>query len=257
MNAKYHLSVGYNTFKRLLSNTMLYGAYRDNPNYCEGYIDKATFDRIQEIGERNCKTNPALRAYIFSGLIKCPDCGRTLASMFKKSKNRYGSIYHYKQYRCPKRQMSNTCSFGKVINEKTFEKMLLQNIRGLVEDAKIRSIKVTDAAEPKVPKYDIEEINKEIERLNYSWQKGRIKTIEQYDKQYDELMERLDLAQAEQEETATQDFEKIEDILHQGWEEIYKALDDEHRRAFWRSFISSIEIEWTTETKRITKVNFF
>ena len=257
MNAKYNLGVGYNTFKKLLANTMLYGAYRDNPNYCEGYIDKETFDRIQEIGSRNCKANPAQRTYIFTGLLKCPDCGRTLASTFMKSKNRYGSIYHYPQYRCPKHHQSKTCSFKKLINEKTFEKMLMKDIGKLLEDAKISSVKVTEAGEAKVPMYDIEEINKEIERLNYSWQKGRIKTIEQYDKQYDELMERLELAQREQEETTTQDYEKIESMLHQGWEEIYKTLDNEHRRAFWRSFISSIEVEWTAEVKRITKVNFF
>ena len=118
-------------------------------------------------------------------------------------------------------------------------------------------MEITDSGEPKVPKYNIEEINAEIERLNYSWKKGRIKSVEQYDKEYDELMELLEKAQDEQVEVNEKDFEKIEAVLHEGWEEIYKALDDDHKRAFWRNIISSIEINWTTDVKEITKVKFF
>ena len=69
-------------------------------------------------------------------------------------------------------------------------------------------------------------------------------------------MEKIDLAKKERNETEVKDFEAIEAVLHSGWREIYKALDDEHKKAFWQSIISSVEIEWTTKTKRITKVVF-
>ena len=78
-----------------------------------------------------------------------------------------------------------------------------------------------------------------------------------HEKDYAELMEKLELAEAEQGEVTLKDFSKIEAILHSGWEEIYSSLDDEHKRAFWRSFIKSIEIDWTTEKKEVLKVNFF
>ena len=256
--SKHHISIGYDSFGKLLKNTMLYGAYRDNPVYCEGYIDKETFDKIQDMLKRNTKKNTAdSRSYLFTGLIKCPDCGRTLAGTTTPNTNQQGRKYYYKKYRCPKHRTNMECGFNKAVNESIVEKMLLKNIGEYLNDAKIRAVEITDSGEPKVPKYNIEEINAEIERLNYSWKKGRIKSVEQYDKEYDELMELLEKAQDEQVEVNEKDFEKIEAVLHEGWEEIYKALDDDHKRAFWRNIISSIEINWTTDVKEITKVKFF
>ena len=134
---------------------------------------------------------------------------------------------------------------------------MLNNIEQYIEDAKIRATEIVDSNESKVHKYDIDAINEEIDRLNISWQKGRIRTIEQYDKEYDELMEQLELAKQERGAVEIKDFEKIEAIIHEGWREIYNALDYEHKKAFWRSIISSINLEWTTDFKRITEVNFF
>lgn len=256
--SKYHISISIHAFGDLLKNTMLYGFYRDNPNYCEPYIDEETFNLIQDIVARNVKENTTEnRVYLFTGLIKCPECGRTLAGNIHRT-NRGEKTYKYKVYRCPKHRTNGECSFNKIVNESTTEKLLLKNIGQYLEDAKIRSIEVADSGEEKVPKYDIDEINAELERLNYAWRKGRIKGgIEQYDREYDELMEQLELAKSERNEVDIKDFEKIEEVLHSGWETIYKELDEEHKRAFWRGIISSIEVNWTTEVKEITKVNFF
>ena len=260
MHSKYHIGLTLHSFGDLIRNTMLYGAYRDNPNYCDAYVDKETYDKLNDILNRNVKENTAEnRVYYFTGLIQCPHCGRLLAGQIstttrKKEDKTYR--YKYKKYRCPKHRLTKQCDYAKSISEAVLEKQLLNNIEQYVEDAKVRSLNITESGEGKVLKYNIDEINKEIERLNYSWRKGRIKTIEQYDKEYDELMEQLELAQNEKNETITTDFEKIENILHSGWRELYTALDDEHKRAFWRSVISSIEVEWTTKVKRITKVNF-
>ena len=261
MYAKYHISMSQQSFSFLLANTMLYGEYRGNPSYCEAYIDKETFDKIQEIVKRNIRENTAdNRAYLFTGLIKCPHCGRLLAGQISTSTRTTDGkkySYKYKAYRCPKHRASNACDFKKVIFEGTFEKMLLDNLEQYVADAKVRELEITESGEEKVAKHNVDEIHQEIERLNYSWQKGRIKTIEQYDKQYDELMERLEIAQSEQSKINVVDFEKIEAVIQSGWREIYNALDDEHKRAFWRDFVSSIEVEWNGDVKRIKQVDFF
>lgn len=257
--SKYHLGMSYNSFSKLIVNPMLYGAYRDNPEYCEGYIDKETFDKIQDILKRNIKDNTRTdRTYIFAGLIRCPNCGRLLAGQNMLSRNRYGTKYTYKKYRCPAHRENTVCNFSKVVGESTMEKLLLKNLDEYLKDAKIRATEIVDTKEPSVPKYDIGEINAEIERLNYAWKKGRIKGgIEQYDKEYDELLEKLEAAQAELHDESKKDFGNIEAVLKEGWQSIYKELDDNHKQAFWRSIIASIEIEWTTETKRITRVNFW
>jgi len=258
LHLKHHISMSYNSLSRLFANPMLHGAYRDNPNYCEAYMTKERFDQMQDIITRNLKENASEnRAYWFSGLIKCPVCGHKMSGFVTVQKSSNGTVHRYKKYRCSNRLLNNRCDFIKVISENTLQKMLLANIEKYLEEAKIRSAQVSDSDEAKIPQHDIEAIHDEIDRLNYSWKTGKIRKVEQYEKDYAELMEKLEAAEAEQGEVIVKDFGKIEAILQSGWEGIYKALDDQHKRAFWRSFIQSIEIYWTTETKEITRVNFF
>lgn len=259
LNSVHHVSMPYNSLSNLFSNTMLYGAYRDNPAYCEAYIDKETFDRIQEISHRNVKENTSEnRAYWFSGLLRCPECGNLLTGGIYVQR-RGDNLLRYKKYRCASNKISKHCGFNKVVAENTMQKMLLANMEQYLNDAKERAsnVVVEDGKTAKVPKYDVAAINDELDRLNYSWQTGKIKTVEKYEEQYADIMKRLEAAEAEQHEVVVKDFSKVEAILHEGWQGIYNHLDDEHKRAFWRSFIKSIEINWTTEKKEITRVNFF
>lgn len=255
---KYHISMSYNSLSRLLADTMLYGAYRDNPAYCEAYIDKETFDRLQEVTTRNVKNNTAgNREYIFAGIIKCPNCGNRLAGGNVKCKNQSGNVYYYKKYRCANCKVNRRCDFNKMVNENTLEKMLLANMEKYLNDAKIRATEITDSSNPTVSQYDIDEINEQIDRLNYSWQTGKIRKVEKYEKEFAELVEKLEAAEAERKQVPVKDFSKIEAVLHDGWKVIYSELDDAHKRSFWRSFIRAIHIDWMGAKKGITRVEFF
>ena len=258
-HAAHHVSISHDSLTRLLSNTMLKGAYRDNPKYCEAYLTPEEFDKLQVILNRNVKDNTAEnRAYIFSGLIKCPVCGCSLKGNIARAKGRDKvTVYKYKRYRCGKNRKDDACSFNKSLSENVFEKMMLENIEQYMEDAKIRSTQVADGSSVKIPQHNIEDLHEQIDRLNYSWQTGKIRSVEKYEKDFADLMEKLEVAEAEQGAVEVKDFSKIETILHAGWREIYNNLDDAYKRAFWRSFIQSIEIDWTTEKKEITRVNFF
>lgn len=259
LHTVHHINMSYNSLCDLLKNTMLCGEYRDNPNYCEAYMDREAFDCLQEVMSRNVKDNTAEnRAYIFSGLIKCPECGCALKGNIAVNRSRdKQTIYRYKRYRCGKNRRDAACSFNKSISENVFEKMMLADIKKFMEEARLRSSQVTAGDTEKAPQYDIEEIYERIDRLNYSWNTGKIRTVEKYEADYADLMELLEKAQAERTAPPVEDFSKIEAILHSGWEAIYNDLDDAYKRAFWRSFIQSIEIDWTTNEKKIKRVNFF
>jgi DNA invertase Pin-like site-specific DNA recombinase len=257
LHTKYHIGLSYNSLTLLLKNTMLYGAYRDNPAYCEAYISKEEFDRMQEIMSRNGKLNTAPnREYLFSGLIKCPCCNTHLTGGTSVNK-RKDKVVRYKKYRCAKWRTAKNCEFNKAISEKSFERMMIANIEKYLEEAKLRAAEISDSEKVKVSRYNIDDIHEEIDRLNYSWQTGKIRKVEQYEKDYAGLIQKLEAAEAEQGKVAVKDFSKIEGILHDGWKVIYNNLDEAHRKAFWRSFIRSIEINWTTENKTVTRVNFF
>ena len=256
LQAKHHVSLLYKTVSALLENTMLCGEYRGNPNYCEAYLSREEFDKLQKITKNNVKENTEKRDYIFSGLLKCPHCGARLAGGTQVHKVR-GKDYRYKRYRCPNFRLHRRCDFNKSLSENVLEQKLLESIEQFMEEAKIKSAQVAEANSEQIKQYDIEEIYERIDRLNYSWNTGKIRTVEKYEADYEELMQMLEEAQNERSNTPVKDFGKIEAILHDGWKSIYESLDDAYKRAFWRSFVHSIELEWTTDKKEITQVNFF
>lgn len=255
--AKHHCSFSQFTLKKLFTNPMLHGEYRGNPNYCEAYLTKEEFDKLQSVVEQNIKEQPATeRTYLFSGLIICHVCGRRLSSQMRICINKQKRRYHYKMYRCDAFfNGQKKCKNNKIITESVLERDLLANIDKYFEQAKLERYKVEEGEEKKVKKYDIEDIHDQIDRLNYSWQTGKIRKVETYEKQFAELTEMLSKAEEEQGEESTVDFEKVEGILQSGWQGIYDALTDENKRAFWRSFIKSIEIK--PDGKQIQRVNFF
>ena len=259
LHTKYHIAISYKTLSLLLTNPMLCGEYRGNPTYCEAYMNRERFDKLQELLKRNIKENTTdNRVYLFSGLIRCPYCDTRLKGGIYNRKLADGGRSQYKKYRCSNNKVQYKCDFNKVVNEAPFERMMLANIEKYLEEAKIRSTQITDDSGAVImPKYDIEAIHAEIDRLNYSWQTGKIRTVEKYEAEYAGLMEKLEEAETEQGEVVMKDFDRVEAILQEGWQSIYENLDEAHRRAFWRSFIKSIEINWTTEKKEITAVNFF
>lgn len=256
--SKYHISFDQKALASLFNNTYLRGEYRGNPNYCEAYLDRETHEKLIELNSKNIKDNTATnRIYYFTGLIKCPKCGRIMGGQMHYSTSKYGKTYKYKSYRCNKWGAYGTCDYGKALMENTLEKVLLNNIEQYFEDVKIESVEIQESDQEKIFKYDIEQIYGEIDRLNYSWQKGMIRKVEQYEKQHDELMEKLALAEAERSTYVPRDFAKIEAILQTGWKEIYKKLDDDNKRAFWRSFIESFEPDWEGKEKKIKNLKFF
>lgn len=257
----YGVAFEYAYFTNILRDPMLYGSYRGNDKYCEPYISKETYDRLQLVARRNVKNNTAEnRAYLFSGLIVCPECGSLLKGYTYKEKPRSGNkeYYVYKRYRCAKHYRSRgLCGYRTTVSESVLEKRLLREIEEHLKKTKMKQGKA-EPKEIKKAKINVQDILDQIDRLNYSWQTNKIRTVEQYEKQYKDLEEKL--RQAKLDEPIAEepkDLSHVEDILSKGWKEIYKKLDDDRKRSFWRSFIHSIELEWTPTTKEIKKINFF
>lgn len=257
INNKYGRGLRYNAVRDALKNEMICGSYRGNPNYCPAYITREMFEKLQKIIERNPRTTTTEYAYIFTGLIKCPECGNRLTGSMHCTKSSSGKMHRYYAYRCNNNRKNKICTFNKIAFENRFEKMMLEKIEPEIERQKKRNFKIA-AKQQRVSKYNVAELQAELDRLNYSWQKGRIKTVEEYDKRYDALQAQIEAAHAEHAAAEeAPDLERLNDVLVAGWKEIYKELDNDHKRAFWRSFVEEIEIAWTTERKEIVDIKFF
>lgn len=255
INNKYNLDIAYNRYMTVLQNEMLCGSYKGNPSYCDPYITRERFEALQKTIKRNPRTTES-RTYIFSGLIACPECGtRFTGTVQTNTKN--GKRYSYLRYRCIKHRKDKSCSYAMTVGENALERKLLENIEQIIADKEIINAEIV-ANTQKVRKYDTKKLQEELDRLNYAWQKGRIKNVEDYDKQYDELTAKIEIANQESVQIAEgPNHDKIKNILSAGWKEIYNALDPEHKRAFWRSFIEEIHIDWLGTEKRIKDIKFF
>lgn len=251
---KYGVSIRYQSVASVLRNTMIYGYYKGNPNYCEPYITREQFDQLQEIIERNPRTSDNEYTYIFPGLIRCPHCGGTLNGSLHVS-NVKGKNYRYYGYRCHKHKIHKRCDFTFVVFENRFEKLMLDRLEEILEEKELQNIEIIEKGQ-KISKHNIKALKSELDRLNYSWQKGRIKTAEEYDKKYDEITEKIKEAENAMIEKP-KDYSKIRNTLTTGWKGIYESLDNEHKRAFWRSFVKEIHIDWNATTKDINDIEFF
>lgn len=259
INRKYGNVLSYQQLSRLVKNTLLYGEYRGNPDYIakeERYMTKAEFDKMHSGLTRQVKQN-SNRDYIFSGLIKCPHCGNLLTGGNYVQTNKYGTRFDYMKYRCTKYKLNRTCDFNKTISENVFERMMLDQIEQLFENEKVANAEIMEANTVPNTDAELQDLRAELDRLNYAWQKGRIKDIAKYDSEYDRLTAEIEALKNKKVEVEKRDFSKIEAALSGNWKDLYNELDNKGKRAFWRSFVESIEIEWTTESKRITKVKFF
>ena len=233
INAKYNVEFVYNTYNRWLKRPMYAGIYRGNENYCEPYISKETHEKILEIMKKNLKVQKRNHIYLFSGLMKCPDCGRNMIGLY--STNRSGTTYHY--YRCFHANQSRKCA-GKYINETMIEDYLLENINRLIEEY-IYKVEVELNEKPK-PVIDIKEITDEMDNLNYMFRKKRI-SQKDYDYEYEILEKRLIEAERMMPEEA--DLSGLREFLNSGWKNVYRSLDPAEQRAIFRTVIKDIIVD--------------
>ena len=254
VNNKHGLELNYNAVRNVLRNPMICGFYKGNPNYVEGYVTVEEFQEILQIVERNPRTSTSEHTYIFTGLIRCPKCGRLLSGMINSNK-RGGTHYRYHSYRCYNHKVNKLCDFGSTIFENNLEQLMLDRIEEIIEEKELKNIEILESG-AKVSKYNIKELQTELDRLNYSWQKGRIKSVEEYDKKYDDIVAKIAEAESTLKEKP-KDFSYIRETLSSGWKGIYEALDKEHKRAFWRSFVKEIQIDWNASERDIKDIIFF
>lgn len=249
---KYNINVAYNTLGKMLKDTKLYGSYRGNDNYIdEPYVDKATFIKIQEILKKNIKKTGANRIYLFTGLIKCPLCNRILTGKYRggiiTNKKPSGKVYQYERdyynYRCSNHYMNSNCTFKKQPNETQIEKALLDNLEQYIDTTILSA-----SAEDNRADIDNESINKrikdiktEMSKVKRMYRKGDIEEAE-YDADMDELKNELNELENKLKPVEKRDLTIYEELVKSDWKDIYKALNKENKRAFWRKYIKSIEL---------------
>lgn len=233
INEKYELQFSNNMIKKVIRNSYYYGTYRENPNFCEPYISKAEWDKLQMKKtvirmEGNKKTE-----ILFSGMIRCPHCNRLMRSCQKTHKN--GKVYRY--FHC-EYHSTRVCDFSKVKSELLIEKMLIAKIDEYMADEEItlkeKGIQ-NKKIEDKTKKYQ-----QELDRLNTMFLKGRIDE-KFYDTEYLRINNLIDQNKAL---TQKQEHSRpLQEVFFGNWKEMYFSLDKLHKKLFWRDIIKQIIVD--------------
>lgn len=241
---KYGITRHYRTWMVTARNELYTGTFHGVEDYCPAYINRADWERIILGHEIIKKTQRPERVYLFTGLIRCPECGNTLKATFKTYPNDRSKEYN--GYRCNNSKLK-LCSFRHQLSERKIEKYLLENIRPILE----RHIIDTDiqkrekSRRPKIR--DIVSLNEQLRRLNVIYMAGNI-SDEEYATETKRLKSEIEKAKLEDSEEIILNTDGLKQFLRSDALAIYDTLSKEDQRRIWRSIIQEIHVDGTNVT---------
>lgn len=228
VHEKYGILLTSKVVSQTLKNKKYTGLYRGNPEYFPPLISMAQYDRNVELLKKNVRMRKTAdgknRVYMFSGILKCKGCGRSMSGAI------CGKGLHV--YRCPKYRSNKSCSNSHITSEKLFEKWLLSVVKDELKNLQIQAEKMSKQTEELI---DIEVIKEEQKRINKMYQKGRLD-----DDEYEAECDRLDnlLSQA----IIQQPPPEVDLVFSPDFHEVYKTFTPEEKRKFWRSVLRRVDV---------------
>lgn len=237
---EYGLNRNHRMWCRLVKNEIYTGTYKGVEDYCPAYVSREDWLKLNS--KKIIKKAQCDRVYMFTGLIRCPLCGKRLSSSYTSHMTKKGKKEYFK-YRCHDKDLK-LCANNHSISQNKIEKWLLKNIKELVR-IEIDRVEY-EIAKPK-PKTkantNLKNLKERLRRLEVVYMAGN-KSDEEYIKEQKELKDAIrKIEEDKPEDFSNRNLEPLKQILECDFEEIYEKLDDEERRAFWRSIIKEIIVD--------------
>ena len=227
---RYNIRREQKAWYKMCKNEVYTGTYKGVEDYCEPYITRKQFDEINERGKK-FRTAKNERAYLFTGLIRCPRCGRRMISKF--CVNSCGEEYYY--YRCPT-AMNKLCS-TKMVSEKNTEKYVLENVKNELEKFVV-SYETSVPKKKKTPT-DASKLKEQLRRVNVSYQLGNMEDAE-YISETKRIKAMIEKASAEEQSEKPLDLTFLKEFLNSDFEKIYATLDKREKQRLWCSIIDEL-----------------
>lgn len=232
--------MGYTNAINLIKNPMLYGEYKEVPDFVEKpLMSKKDWERMQGLLRRNASENQK-QFYIFSGVLRCASCGTFLHGTYTK-----GSHKKYQYYRCRKAALEGTCTNDYSYPEIKLQQDLMQYVQAAVADQIVKVKEVKQKQKPKkARKNNREAIEKQLDKLEDLYISDDRMTKERYEEKKAAILAKL-VPDDEPEEKLPDlaDLEKIQALFDSGVEDLYQDFTPEERREFWRGIITEVKIQ--------------
>lgn len=232
--------ITYTATRKRLTHEAYTGTVNGIKDFCPAIISAKQYKNVQRLigmNKKQYKPKAPQEEYIFSGMIKCKECGGSFNSnrIFRSGKC-------YKFYRCQRAKREKNCTNQYTISEKgILETYLLNHIKEELKSYKISyevkkaSVNTTDIASQlvkcrnKLEKLKDLYLDDLIDKTSYKAEYARLNTM---------------IADLEKELDADTDIDinTVDTILSMDFEGIYETLQPNEKRYMWQSIIDYIEV---------------
>ena len=214
VRSEYGIEYAHVTVDRILRNPVYKGEFRGIQGFCPPIIEPAEFDRLQR-PKRVFTASKHKGQYIFSSLVRCAHCGRTMYGLCSDEK--------YFMYQC-KGGCHNT------ITQRELEQKVLEIVSPIFADYRV--------------------IVKQRQKDNASISSKRNKLIQKKQRltelYLDGIIERSEFDRRKKEiESILTELEPAPELpeIHTNFKEMYHNLTTEKKAVFWRAFIDHITVD--------------
>lgn len=227
---QYGLAISRKSFETLIKSPLVHGQYKDDMEFCEGYLSKEEHDKILAVRAKAQNNRYSVaHTYIFSSMIECPNCHRNLAGQIHKPQKGY----EYPVYRCNHGRYD--CTFKKSIFEKRVEEFVVNDLKNKLA---IYNEEHANEMEETIDEHVVD-INAQLNRLNTLFIRGRI-SDEQYERE---------LAVLKREETLTKNssisiYKELDRTFNEpSYIQYYEKLNNVDKQLLFKRIIKRIYID--------------
>ncbi len=233
MHDVYGVQYGLTAWSNMIRKDFYCGWYGDIKDFCEAYITREQWQAV--LAARPAKRTKTGHVYLFTGMIKCPECGKTLT--VTTNPDRKGISYH--NY-CCRNTNTNVCSWKHHIAEISTEKYLLDHIAELV-NLEIEKVNAEKKKAQQKTDHSLPVLKEQLRRLNVMYMSG-MASDEEYEQGVSEIKARM--AKALKTASSTErNLEPLKQFLAKDFRSAYEKLTPENKRKVWQSVIKEIIVD--------------
>lgn len=225
---KYGLVYGHSGIRALLDNERYIGRAHGQDDFCQPLISLEQFQQVQDLLAQRAQRNLARsdRVYLFTGLVRCAECGNSLSAHVVAQK--------YIYYRCTRYEKLHLCPHKKRTSELILEQWLLDNLISSFEEY---NLSIKEGASLVRPQVDELKIKRKMEKLKDLYLNDLIDR-DTYEQDYTALRDELRTANA----PLLQPPQPVNIVAIQTALAAYSELSRQHKKEFWGKTVSKITI---------------
>ena len=232
---KYGMPTSKPAFRRMLKSPIYIGEhYSGIKDFCPAIVPSDLWEDVQRKLKMNIRMNQK-NTFIFSGLIRCAECGRVMGGNCRRRERRNPSY----DYRCTGyyARTPRQCTNQKVATEKVIERHLITHIRPMIQD-KILQYEIEEGQKDRTPE-QITATERKLDRLKTLYIDGLI-DLDTYKADRAGLIDRLEDLQRKAAQSHTEDIEGLKRLLMPDVWEMYDRFTKEEKRRFWRGILEKV-----------------